>query len=84
VAERPFRFELADRAAVDHRGREVGALLDEHGRIRLSGRVAWLLWGLVHIYFLIGFRNRLVVSLNWLWAYLTFERGSRLITGPTP
>jgi NADH:quinone reductase (non-electrogenic) len=38
----------------------------------------------VHIYFLIGFRNRLVVSLNWLWAYLTFDRGCRLITGPTP
>jgi NADH dehydrogenase FAD-containing subunit len=60
------------------------AAVADFGRIRLSGRVAWLLWGLVHIYFLIGFRNRLVVSLNWLWAYLTYERGSRLITGPTP
>jgi NADH dehydrogenase len=45
--------------------------------------VAWLLWGLVHIYFLIGLRNRLVVALDWLWAYLTFQRGARLITGRT-
>ena len=42
-------------------------------------RVAAL--GVVHIYFLIGFRNRLVVALDWLWAYLTFHRGARLITG---
>ena len=46
----------------------------------MSGRLAWLLWGLVHIAFLIGFRNRLVVLLDWLWAYLTFKRGARLIT----
>jgi NADH:ubiquinone reductase (H+-translocating) len=39
--------------------------------------------GVVHIFFLIGFRNRLVVLLDWLFAYLTFQRGSRLITGPT-
>ena len=48
------------------------------------GWIAWLLWGVVHIFFLIGFRNRLVVALDWLWAYLTFQRGARLITGPTP
>jgi NADH dehydrogenase FAD-containing subunit len=76
----PFRYRhLGNLATI---GRK--AAIADFGRIRLSGRVAWLLWGLVHIYFLIGFRNRLVVSLNWLWAYLTFERGSRLITGPTP
>ena len=57
------------------------AAVADFGRIRLSGRLAWLLWGLVHIYFLIGFRNRLVVSLDWLWAYVTFQRGARLITG---
>ena len=43
---------------------------------------AWLLWGAAHIYFLIGFRNRLAVMLDWLWAYVTFQRGVRLITGP--
>jgi NADH:quinone reductase (non-electrogenic) len=49
---------------------------------RLHGQIAWLLWGLVHVYFLVGFRNRLAVLLDWLWAYVTFQRGSRLITGP--
>jgi NADH dehydrogenase len=58
------------------------AAVCDFGRIRLSGWLAWLLWGLVHIDFLIGFRNLLVVALDWLWAYLTFERGARLITGP--
>jgi NADH:ubiquinone reductase (H+-translocating) len=48
--------------------------------VRLSGRLAWLLWGAVHVFFLMGFRNRIAVLLNWLWAYFTFERGSRLIT----
>ena len=51
---------------------------------RLSGFLAWLLWCVAHIYFLIGLRNRFVVALNWLWSYLTFERGARLITGAEP
>ena len=51
------------------------------GKLRLSGFVAWLLWGIVHVYFLVGFRNRIVVMMQWLWAYVTFERGARLITG---
>jgi NADH dehydrogenase len=53
----------------------------EIGRLKLNGFPAWLLWSVAHIYFLIGFRNRLVVALNWAWNYLTFQRGSRLITG---
>jgi NADH dehydrogenase len=51
------------------------------GRLHLSGFPAWLLWSLAHVYFLIGFRNRFIVVLNWAWSYLTFRRGSRLITG---
>ena len=51
------------------------------GRVRLSGFLAWLLWSAAHIYFLIGFRNRLVVCANWAWNYITFDRGARLITG---
>jgi len=51
------------------------------GRFRASGYVAWLLWSTAHIYFLIGFRNRVSVVLNWGWSYLTFQRGTRLITG---
>ena len=73
----PFRYRhLGNLATI---GRK--AAVADFGRIRLSGRVAWLLWGLVHIYFLIGFRNRFVVALNWTWSYVTFQRGSRLITG---
>jgi NADH dehydrogenase len=51
--------------------------------LKLSGFLAWLLWCMAHIYFLIGFRNRLIVALHWLWNYLTFQRGTRLITGTT-
>jgi NADH dehydrogenase len=51
------------------------------GPLRLTGFVAWLVWCVAHIYFLIGFRNRLSVAMNWLWSYVTFQRGTRLITG---
>ena len=51
------------------------------GAFKASGLVAWLLWSLAHIYFLIGFRNRLAVATNWCWNYITFQRGTRLITG---
>jgi NADH:ubiquinone reductase (H+-translocating) len=47
----------------------------------VKGLIAWVLWSVAHVYFLIGFRNRFIVALNWTWSYLTFERGSRLITG---
>ncbi len=53
----------------------------ELGTIKFSGLVAWLLWCVAHVYFLIGFRNRLVVALSWMWSYVTFQRGTRLITG---
>jgi NADH:ubiquinone reductase (H+-translocating) len=49
--------------------------------LKVSGLPAWLLWSLAHIYFLIGFRNRLAVAMNWGWNYVTFQRGTRLITG---
>ena len=57
------------------------AAVADLGRLRLSGFLAWLLWVFVHIFYLIGFRNRLVVMLDWMWAYLTFQRAARLITG---
>ncbi len=50
------------------------------GKIRLTGFFAWLLWLAVHIYFLVGFRNRLVAIFQWAWEYLTYARGARLIT----
>jgi len=51
--------------------------------MRLSGAFAWWLWGLVHVYFLVGLRNRLSVMFDWFWAYLTYRSGTRLITGGT-
>jgi NADH dehydrogenase len=58
----------------------AAAVADLRG-VEITGLVAWLLWGLVHIRFLIGFRNRLVVLVNWVWAWLLYARGARLITG---
>ena len=52
----------------------------QFGRVKLSGLPAWLLWCFAHIYFLIGYRNRLVIMLNWAWNFLTFRRGARFIT----
>jgi len=76
-AERPFRYR--DFGSLATIGRKLAVA--QFGRLRLSGLAAWLLWSIAHVYFLIGFRSRLVVALTWLWNYLTFERGTRLITG---
>lgn len=73
----PFRYRNRGNLATIGRHRAV----IEIGRLRLSGTLAWLLWCTAHIFFLVGFRNRLIVGANWLWNYLTFERGARLITG---
>ncbi len=54
------------------------------GWLRLHGLAAWLLWSTAHLYFLVGFRNRFVVGANWMWNYVTFDRGARLITGIDP
>ncbi len=51
------------------------------GGVHLKGGLGWLFWSTAHLYFLVGFRSRIVVGLAWLWNYLTFERGVRLITG---
>ena len=75
----PFRYRDYGMLAAIGRKRAVAHL----GRIKLSGFVAWVLWSVAHIYYLIGFRNRLIVAMNWAWDYLTFQRGTRLITGIT-
>jgi NADH:ubiquinone reductase (H+-translocating) len=55
------------------------------GRLELTGFIGWLFWSVVHIYFLIGLRNRFVVAATWLWSYLTYKRSARLISpAPTP
>jgi NADH:ubiquinone reductase (H+-translocating) len=53
----------------------------DFGRLKLTGRLGWLVWDVAHIYFLIGFRNRMAVAVDWLRSYLTYQRGARLITG---
>ncbi len=57
------------------------AAVAEFGKIHISGFVAWLAWLFVHVFFLIGFRNRIIVLVQWAWSYFTYERGARLITG---
>jgi NADH dehydrogenase len=58
------------------------AALVKLGRFELTGFLGWLFWGVAHIYFLIGIRNRFVIAVTWLWSYLTFRRGARLISEP--
>lgn len=77
----PFRYRNEGTLATI--GRRAAVV--ELGRIQLKGFLGWLFWSAVHIYFLIGIRNRFVVAANWLWNYITFKRGARLITDvPAP
>ena len=73
---KPFRFHNRGNTAVIGRN----AAVFDFGSWRLKGRVAWVLWALVHIYLLVGFENRLSVALRWVWRYITGESGARLIT----
>lgn len=70
-----FRYRDVGMLATIGRNSAVAVL----GRLHLSGFPAWALWLVAHIYFLIGFRNRIVVLLDWAWAYWTFERGARIV-----
>jgi len=73
----PFRYRDKGMLATIGRAKGVGSI----GRLRLVGFFAWWVWWLVHIAYLIGFRNRLVVMIGWAWQYFAFSRGARLITG---
>jgi NADH dehydrogenase len=73
-------FHYVDKGMLATIGR--GAAVAKIGPIKATGFLAWLLWLFVHILFLIGFRNRVVVLLQWAWSYVTFDRGARLITEP--
>jgi NADH dehydrogenase len=73
---KPFRFHNRGNTAVIGRN----AAVFDFGRFRLRGRLAWVLWAIVHIYLLIGFENRLSVTLRWIWRYISGESGARLIT----
>ena len=76
TAEMPFRYHHAgDLATIGAR-----AAVIDFGWLQLTGFFAWWIWGVAHIYFLIGVKNRLFVALSWLWIYLTGQRSARLIT----
>ncbi len=72
-----FHYRNKGELATIGRSSAVGKI----GRLQLSGWIAWMAWWAVHIVFLIDFRKRFVVMFSWAWSYLTFQRGSRLITG---
>jgi len=74
-------FVYKDKGSLATIGR--AAAVAQFGRIQLSGFVAWMLWLVVHICFLVGFRNRYVVLVQWVWHYFTFRGGAQLITGST-
>jgi NADH dehydrogenase len=88
-AARAIRAALAGRAVPPFRYRDWGNMatigrsraVADFGHLRVSGLAAWLLWCVAHIWFLTGHRNRISVGISWLWSYLTYQRGARLITG---
>jgi NADH dehydrogenase len=71
----PFRYLDRGMLATVGRSRAVAQI----GRLKFSGFIAWALWLIVHIFFLIGFRNRIAVMLDWANAYITYQRSSRII-----
>ncbi len=75
----PAAFVYRDRGLLATIGRRAAVIA--YRRLRLSGWIAWWIWGIAHVYFLVSLRNRLIVVTQWLWSYLLFERGARLITG---
>ncbi len=77
---RPFRYR--DKGTLATIGR--AAAIADFGKIHLSGWIAWLAWLFIHIVMLIGFRNRVLVMVNWAWAYFAYQRGARLITDVKP
>jgi len=72
-------FHYLDKGSLATIGR--AAAIAQFGKVHISGFVAWLAWLFIHIMFLVGFRNRILVMIQWAWSYLTYERGARLITG---
>jgi NADH dehydrogenase len=80
LAGKPYEeFHYFDKGNMATIGRK--AAIAEIGKLHLSGFMAWMAWLVVHIFFLIGFRNRFMVLFNWAWSYFTYQRGARLITG---
>jgi NADH dehydrogenase len=79
-ASAPFRYRhVGDLATI---GRHAAVV--KLGWLELTGFLGWLFWSVIHIYFLIGVRDRFIVAFTWLWDYVTFQRGARLITQVPP
>lgn len=78
----PPPFVYRNRGLLATIGRKAAVIA--YKRLRLRGWLAWWIWGAAHVYFLVSLRNRLIVVTQWLWSYLLFERGARLITGVDP
>ncbi len=78
-AREPFHYW--DKGMMATIGRATAVV--ESGKLKLSGFIAWLAWCFIHILYLIGFRNRLMVFIQWIWSYIRYRRGARLITEPT-
>ncbi|MEL7370627.1 MAG: FAD-dependent oxidoreductase, partial [Myxococcota bacterium] len=76
----PFKYFDKGIMATIGRSRAVA----QTGRLKLTGLTAWLAWLFVHLFYLVGFKNRVFVLLQWIWAYVVFRRGARLITGHPP
>jgi NADH:ubiquinone reductase (H+-translocating) len=79
----PFRYiDYGNLATIGRKAAVVDLAVPVFGAIRFSGFFAWLFWLFAHIYFLIGFRNRLFVLIDWAWAYWTYERHARVVAQP--
>jgi NADH dehydrogenase len=74
----PFRYKHKGSLATIGRSAAVADL----GKLKLSGPPAWLAWLFLHVLFLVGFRNRVIVLFQWAWSFISYDRGARLITGP--
>jgi NADH dehydrogenase len=76
----PFRYRNMGDLATIGRNSAIVSL----GPLQLTGFIGWLFWSVIHIWFLIGFRSRVIVAVNWIWSFITFERGARLISDRSP
>ncbi|HEX7437144.1 MAG TPA: NAD(P)/FAD-dependent oxidoreductase, partial [Caldimonas sp.] len=80
---RAFRYiDYGSLATVGRKAAIVDLSVPGLGAVRFAGLAAWLFWLFAHIYFLIGFRNRLMVMVDWAWAYMTYERSARVVAEP--
>ena len=80
---RAFHYiDYGNLATIGRKAAVVDLAVPPIGSLRFSGLPAWLFWLFAHVYFLIGFRNRLIVMMEWAWAYFTFERGARVVAEP--